>query len=254
MSEYALSVIGTVCGAVGAFADIVIVILMIRGEPQGVRTSRRYWPWLLAMLLITLASAPPAYLTYRLAWGTSPIESAPQAPAIPQPSSVATPYKYRNPMSASEVIGMLNRMRSALSLPMSLVVTFTPDNEAFRQDFEAICITAGRDQAIKSPDLGRAAPHRHGPPTNCNIIRLPSDSIDIPAPEHPHMIVFHTLDSTPTIVSTQFKDALGGCFTVRQSNSIPDAINRLNVTHDPAFIWLEVGEGDLRDPSRACAQ
>jgi hypothetical protein len=66
MSEYALAVAGTIFGAIGALADITIVVLMIREKPTTISGQRRYWPWLLALTLTTVASVAPGYFIYRL--------------------------------------------------------------------------------------------------------------------------------------------------------------------------------------------
>lgn len=49
----------------GALADIVIVALMIREAFRPIAT-RRYWPWLVAMALVTIAMSAPIMLAMRL--------------------------------------------------------------------------------------------------------------------------------------------------------------------------------------------
>jgi hypothetical protein len=66
MSEYALTVAGTLFGAIGALADITIVVLMIQEKPTTISEQQRYSPWILALALTTVASVAPAYFIYRL--------------------------------------------------------------------------------------------------------------------------------------------------------------------------------------------
>jgi hypothetical protein len=65
MSDYWLLVLDTVFGGFGAFADLVIVALMIREARKPVE-NRRYGPWLAAMALVTVAMIGPSLLAYRL--------------------------------------------------------------------------------------------------------------------------------------------------------------------------------------------
>jgi plasmid maintenance system antidote protein VapI len=65
MSDHALSIFGAISGGIGALADIAIVMLMIMDRPKTIG-GRRYWPWLIALTLTTIATVAPAYFIYRL--------------------------------------------------------------------------------------------------------------------------------------------------------------------------------------------
>lgn len=63
MSEYSLQVLEVVIGFIGAVADIAIVVMMWR-EGNRPKPERRYWPWVIAIVAVTIVAAGPA--TYRL--------------------------------------------------------------------------------------------------------------------------------------------------------------------------------------------
>jgi hypothetical protein len=72
MSEYALLVLGTIFGGITALGAIATVVLMWRDVYYRPAAQRKYWPWVIAAVLITVASVPPGYLAYRLFQGYPP--------------------------------------------------------------------------------------------------------------------------------------------------------------------------------------
>jgi hypothetical protein len=82
MSDHVLSIIGAICGVVGALADVTIVILMVIERPRtvGNASRRRYWPWLLAIALTTIATVAPAYFIYRLTTSDQPTAAKAASP------------------------------------------------------------------------------------------------------------------------------------------------------------------------------
>jgi hypothetical protein len=82
MSDHWLLVLDTIFGGCGAFADLAIVALMIREAWKPVE-KRRYWPWLTAMALVTVAMMGPSLLAYRLSNGSP--AGLPRAPSAPSP-------------------------------------------------------------------------------------------------------------------------------------------------------------------------
>ena len=97
MSEYQLTVMGIIFGAIGALADITIVVLMILDRQRPATTPmprRRYWPWIVALALTTAASVGPAYFIHRLI-------NRPTAPQSRQPAGAQTAVATKNTVATS---------------------------------------------------------------------------------------------------------------------------------------------------------
>jgi hypothetical protein len=84
MSEYALSLWGTISGVVTALGTIVIVFLMLK-ERNRPAAERNYWPWLIALAVIVVVSLTPGYMVYRLVHGV-PSQSIQQTGSVTPPS------------------------------------------------------------------------------------------------------------------------------------------------------------------------
>jgi hypothetical protein len=231
MSEYKLLVISTACGVIGAFADVAIVVLMIRGEPQRTVARRRYWPWLLAMLLITLAAASPAYLTYRLAMGTLPIQP-PNPPSVvsPLPTSPSTwdtpPSAQGGPIGPILAIEFVQAF-DALPKPCKVMIS-APQGSHLRETLYWLLNYGG---SSRGPG-GTAVCEMESP-------ALSPQNVDEPNPIKPNPetgIIIHWDQSfTSGEQVAHWFDADG--FNVRISHHLPN--------NSPSnLIWIDIGPGN----------
>jgi hypothetical protein len=236
MSEYQLTIVGTICGAIGAFADITIVVLMIREKTQPVSTSsqqrRRYWPWIVALVLTTVASVAPAYFIYRLTGHFVESVDTGASQAIPTrnaPSTTQPPVGdwNRPPDATGGPIGPILAVELAstfeqLPKPCTVKTTAPPQTEL------ASTITWILTYGSPSGDLICTVESANPGPPNVDEPAPPAPTIE------PGIVIHWNQNYKPGERIAHFFDADG--FKVRVSHRLP-------TNSPPGMIWLDIGPG-----------
>jgi hypothetical protein len=233
MSEHALLVANTMFAGIGAGASVTMVRLMSRAESQRVGTRHRYWPWLFAMALAAFATASPAYLTYRLASGTLPIQAASQAssspvPLVPfaNPQAMPSSADWRNveaspwagpfgPILAVELLQEFQQMPS----PCVVKVTAPSENDNLRGTIVWILQYGAKCEVVNNPT---------GPPD----IDQPASIV---APTNNAGLVIHYA------ADFGWGDNAAHLF---DTSSLKVAIShRMPPNSNPHLIWIDIGPG-----------
>ena len=165
--------------------------------------------------------------------GRSEVRQAPPLASIqptPQSNLTTAPYQYRTEMTLKQSAVLVERLANVFKRyqPIWFVVTAPTESKSFKDDlYDAIV----------------SACHQAGP-NSCTIEPAPDPEkeVDTGIPESKYNgVVIHSVSKQP---DEYLGEAIFGAFsTVSHSQEweFPDAINKLNMIHNPNFVWIQIG-------------